>query len=64
MNSNRMTTYILVAMLLGIALGGVVHDQFAIGEVRVARGHLFRRVPELDELVVDLDERQRAPGAA
>ena len=28
MKSSRMTTYILVAMVLGIALGGVVHDQF------------------------------------
>ena len=27
MKSNRMTTYILVAMLLGIALGGVIHWQ-------------------------------------
>jgi Na+/H+-dicarboxylate symporter len=29
MKSSRMTTYILVAMVLGIALGGVIHDQFA-----------------------------------
>jgi Na+/H+-dicarboxylate symporter len=28
MKSSRMTTYILVAMVLGIAVGGVVHDQF------------------------------------
>ena len=28
MKSNRMTTYILVAMVLGIACGGVIHDQF------------------------------------
>ena len=29
MKSNRMTTYIVVAMVLGIAAGGLVHDQFA-----------------------------------
>jgi Na+/H+-dicarboxylate symporter len=29
MKSSRMTTYILIAMVLGIAVGGVVHDQFA-----------------------------------
>jgi Na+/H+-dicarboxylate symporter len=29
MKSSRMTTYIVVAMVLGIAAGGVVHDQFA-----------------------------------
>ena len=29
MKSSRMTTYILVAMVLGIAVGGVIHDQFA-----------------------------------
>jgi Na+/H+-dicarboxylate symporter len=29
MKSSRMTTYIIVAMVLGIAVGGVVHDQFA-----------------------------------
>src|SRR5258708_5524523 len=29
MKSSRMTTYILIAMVLGIAAGGVVHDQFA-----------------------------------
>jgi Na+/H+-dicarboxylate symporter len=29
MKSSRMTTYILVAMVLGIAVGGGVHDQFA-----------------------------------
>ena len=28
MKSSRMTTYILVAMVLGIAAGGVIHDQF------------------------------------
>jgi Na+/H+-dicarboxylate symporter len=28
MKSSRMTTYILIAMVLGIAVGGVVHDQF------------------------------------
>ena len=28
MKSSRMTTYILVAMVLGIAIGGVIHDQF------------------------------------
>jgi len=30
MKSSRMTTYILIAMVLGIAAGGVVHDQFAL----------------------------------
>ena len=29
MKSSRMTTYILIAMVLGIALGGVIHDQFS-----------------------------------
>ena len=29
MKSSRMTTYILIAMVLGIAVGAVVHDQFA-----------------------------------
>jgi len=29
MKSNRMTTYIIVAMVLGIATGGLVHSQFA-----------------------------------
>jgi Na+/H+-dicarboxylate symporter len=29
MKSSRMTTYILVAMILGIAVGGVIHDQIA-----------------------------------
>jgi Na+/H+-dicarboxylate symporter len=29
MKSSRMTTYIVIAMVLGIAVGGVVHDQFA-----------------------------------
>jgi Na+/H+-dicarboxylate symporter len=29
MKSSRMTTYILVAMVLGIAVGGIVHDQVA-----------------------------------
>jgi Na+/H+-dicarboxylate symporter len=29
MKSSRMTTYILIAMILGIAVGGVVHDQIA-----------------------------------
>src|ERR1700722_17381957 len=29
MKSSRMTTYILVAMVLGIAAGGVIHDEFA-----------------------------------
>ena len=29
MSSSRMTTYIVLAMLLGIAAGGVIHDQFA-----------------------------------
>jgi len=29
MKSSRMTTYILIAMVLGIAVGGLVHDQFA-----------------------------------
>jgi Na+/H+-dicarboxylate symporter len=29
MKSSRMTTYILVAMLLGIAVGGLIHDEFA-----------------------------------
>src|SRR6516165_10599367 len=29
MRSSRMTTYILVAMVLGIAVGGLFHDQFA-----------------------------------
>src|ERR1700677_830569 len=29
MKSSRMTTYILVAMVLGIACGGLVHSQFA-----------------------------------
>jgi Na+/H+-dicarboxylate symporter len=29
MKSSRMTTYIVFAMVLGIAAGGVVHDQFA-----------------------------------
>src|ERR1700759_4553672 len=28
MKSSRMTTYILVAMVLGIAAGGLIHDQF------------------------------------
>jgi len=28
MKSHRMTTYILVAMVLGIAVGGMIHDQF------------------------------------
>ena len=28
MKSHRMTTYILVAMVLGIAVGGLIHDQF------------------------------------
>jgi Na+/H+-dicarboxylate symporter len=29
MSSSRMTTYILIAMLLGIAVGGVIHNEFA-----------------------------------
>ena len=29
MKSSRMTTYILIAMILGIVAGGTVHDQFA-----------------------------------
>ena len=29
MKSSRMTTYILIAMMLGIVLGAVIHDQFA-----------------------------------
>jgi hypothetical protein len=29
MNSSRMTTYILIAMLLGMAVGGAIHAQFA-----------------------------------
>jgi Na+/H+-dicarboxylate symporter len=29
MKSSRMTTYIVIAMVLGIAVGGVIHDQFA-----------------------------------
>ena len=29
MKSSRMTTYILIAMVLGIAVGGIVHDQVA-----------------------------------
>jgi Na+/H+-dicarboxylate symporter len=29
MKSSRMTTYILIAMILGIAAGGVIHDQIA-----------------------------------
>jgi len=29
MKSSRMTTYILIAMVLGIAVGAIVHDQFA-----------------------------------
>ena len=29
MKSSRMTTYILVAMVLGIAVGGVIHNEFA-----------------------------------
>src|ERR1700709_2722068 len=29
MKSSRMTTYILVAMVLGIAVGGLIHSQFA-----------------------------------
>jgi Na+/H+-dicarboxylate symporter len=29
MKSSRMTTYILIAMLLGIAIGGVIHEEFA-----------------------------------
>jgi hypothetical protein len=29
MSSSRMTTYIVIAMLLGIAVGGVIHDEFA-----------------------------------
>ncbi len=29
MKSSRMTTYILIAMLLGIAVGGIIHSQFA-----------------------------------
>jgi Na+/H+-dicarboxylate symporter len=29
MKSSRMTTYILVAMVLGIATGGLIHSQFA-----------------------------------
>src|SRR5580693_2492971 len=29
MKSSRMTTYILIAMLLGIATGGLIHSQFA-----------------------------------
>src|SRR5579859_3345501 len=29
MKSSRMTTYILVAMILGIATGGLIHSQFA-----------------------------------
>jgi len=29
MKSSRMTTYILIAMILGIAVGGVIHDQIA-----------------------------------
>ena len=28
MKSSCMTTYILVAMVLGIAVGGLIHDQF------------------------------------
>ena len=28
MKSSRMTTYILVAMLLGIAAGGLIHDHY------------------------------------
>src|ERR1700690_4334608 len=29
MKSSRMTTYILIAMVLGIAVGGLIHSQFA-----------------------------------
>ena len=29
MKSSHMTTYILVAMVLGISAGGVIHDEFA-----------------------------------
>ena len=29
MKSSRMTTYIVIAMVLGIAVGGLIHDQFA-----------------------------------
>jgi len=29
MKSSRMTTYILIAMVLGIAVGGIIHDQIA-----------------------------------
>ena len=29
MKSSRMTTYILLAMVLGIAVGGLIHAQFA-----------------------------------
>jgi hypothetical protein len=29
MKSSRMTTYILIAMILGIAVGGLIHSQFA-----------------------------------
>ena len=29
MKSSRMTTYILVAMVLGIAVGGIIHSQIA-----------------------------------
>src|SRR5437764_559781 len=34
MKSSRMTTYILVAMILGIAAGGLIHSQFADFAVR------------------------------
>src|ERR1700744_6620489 len=30
MKSSRMTTYILIAMILGIAAGGLIHDQVAV----------------------------------
>ena len=41
MKSSRMTTYILVAMVLGIAVGAVLHDQIATPAAqKAAAGYL------------------------
>ena len=40
MKSSRMTTYILLAMMLGIAVGAVLHGQIAIPAAqKVAAGY-------------------------
>ena len=48
MKSSRMTTYILVAMVLGIAVGGLIHDQFADPATqKVFAGYISHRQHDL-----------------